>query len=96
MDSQSDVHYYVKRNCFWALLSFLNLAHVLNCTISVTSVLILSTRLSLGFQSGLFPEAFLDRISFVFLISPVHGTHYTHLMLLDLINLVVFDEEDAL
>jgi len=43
-------------------------------------------------MSGLFPPEFLTKIVYPFLILPVHATCSTHLILLDLIILVTYDE----
>jgi len=42
--------------------------------------------------SGLFPSGFLTKILYAFLISPMHMTCSTHLILLDLITLMIFGE----
>jgi hypothetical protein len=53
----------------------------------------LSTHLSLGLLSGLLHSAFLTKILYAFLFSPIHVTFPAHLMLLDLVILIIFGEE---
>jgi hypothetical protein len=56
-------------------------------------ILILSTRLSLGLPSGLFPPGFSTNNLHAFLFSPIRATCKTHLVLLDLIILIILGEE---
>jgi hypothetical protein len=50
-------------------------------------------QLCLGLLSGLFPSGFQIKISYTFLISPMHTTCPTHLTLLQLNTLIIFGEE---
>jgi len=51
--------------------------------ISLRFILILPFHLHLGLPIGLFPSGFLTKILYTFLISPMHATCPTHLILLD-------------
>ena len=53
---------------------------------SWTYILILSSHLSLGLQSGLFPSRFPTNTLYTPLLSPIRSTCVAHLILLDLIN----------
>jgi hypothetical protein len=53
----------------------------------------LSTHLSLGLPSGLFPSGFLTNILYTFHFSPIHATRPAHLILLDLIIIIIRGEE---
>ena len=56
--------------------------------------LILSSHLCLGIQSRLFPLGFPTKPLYAPLLSPVHATYPTHLINLDLINRLIFVDED--
>ena len=57
------------------------------------SILILSSHLCLGLPSDLFPTGFLNKTLYKPLLSPVCATCPAHLILLDLITQIIFDEE---
>ena len=57
------------------------------------SILILSSHLCLGLPSGLFPSGFPNKTPYKPLLSPICATCPTHLILLDLITQIIFDEE---
>jgi hypothetical protein len=61
--------------------------------ISQRFILILSSHLCLGLLSGLFPLGFLTRILYTFLISAMHTSCFSHLILLHLITLIIFTEK---
>ena len=56
------------------------------------SIVILSSHLYLGLQSGLFPSGFPTKILYAPLLSPIHATCSTHLILLDLVTRTIFGE----
>jgi hypothetical protein len=64
--------------------------------ISVRSILILSSYLHLSLPSLPFPSGFSTRTLYPFHISPIRATFPTHLILLDLITLMIFDEANKL
>ena len=57
------------------------------------SILILSSHLCPGLPSGLFPSGFPTRTLYTPLISPIHVTCPSHLILLDLITQTISGEE---
>ena len=57
------------------------------------SILILSTHLSLGLPSGLFPSGFLNKTLYTPLSSPIHATCPAHLILLDFFTRTILGEE---
>ena len=57
------------------------------------SILILSSHLCLSLPSGLFPSGFPIKALFVPPLSPICATCPAHLILLDLITWIIFDEE---
>ena len=57
------------------------------------SILILSSHLSLGLPSGLFPSGFLTKILYTTLLSPIGATCPAHLILLDFITRRILGEE---
>ena len=58
-----------------------------------SAVLILSSHLSLGLPSGLFPSGFPIKTQYAYLLSPIRATCPAHLILLDLITRKIFGEE---
>jgi hypothetical protein len=60
---------------------------------SLRSILILSSHLSLGLPSSLFPSGFQTKILYAFIVSPMRTTRLAHLILLDLIILIIFVED---
>ena len=61
--------------------------------ISWRSILILSSHLSLGLPSGLFPSCFPTQTLYTALLSPIHATCLAHLTLLDLTIWKIFGEQ---
>jgi len=59
-------------------------------------ILKLSSHLRLGLASCLFPPSFPTKIFYEFLVSILRATCPTHLIFLDFITLLVFDEEYGL
>ena len=57
------------------------------------SILILSTHLSLGLPSGLFPSGFPTKTLYTPLSSPIRATCPAHLILLDFITHTILGEE---
>jgi len=57
------------------------------------SILILSSHLCLGLPSGLIPSGFPTKTLYMPLISPIHATCPTHLILLDFITRTTVGEE---
>ena len=55
--------------------------------------LILASHLCLGLPSGLFPWGFPTKTPYTPLLSPIHNTCPTHLILLDLITGIILGEE---
>jgi len=64
--------------------------------ISIKPIIILSSHLSLGLPSYLFPSGFPTKTVYAFLVSPVLGTLPAHLTLLELITLIIFCEAEKL
>jgi hypothetical protein len=60
--------------------------------ISITSILILSSRLLVGLLCGLFASGFPNKILYAFLISPMLATCAVHIILLYLNTLIIFGE----
>jgi hypothetical protein len=56
------------------------------------SILILSSHLRLGLPSCLCPSGISSKIVYAFLIFLIHATCPAHLILLDLITVIIFDE----
>jgi hypothetical protein len=56
-------------------------------------ILILSSHLLLGPQGGIFSSGFPAKILCAFHTSYLRTTHSTHLILLELMTLITFDEE---
>ena len=56
------------------------------------SILILSSQ-RLGLPSGLFPSGFPTKILYTWLLSPIHATCPSHLIILDLITRITFSEQ---
>jgi len=65
----------------WVLLS-----------ISPRSIIIIFSHLHPGLLSGLFPSDFLTKTFYAFLMSPMRAICPIHLILLDLIIRMIFDE----
>jgi len=57
------------------------------------SILILSSHLSLGLRSGLFPSGFPTKTLYTPLLSPIHSTCPAQPILLDLITQIIFGEQ---
>jgi len=57
------------------------------------SILILSSHLSLGLPSGLFPSGFPTKTLYMTLLSPICATCPTHLILLDCITRTILGEQ---
>jgi glucan phosphoethanolaminetransferase (alkaline phosphatase superfamily) len=72
------------------ILSWMNLAHSTQRCISNT--ILISSHLRLGHPSGLFPSGFPTQTLSAFLFSPKRSSLPTHLIPLDLIILIIFDE----
>jgi hypothetical protein len=64
--------------------------------VSLRSSLMLSSHLRLGLSSGILPSGIPTKTLQTPLPSPMHATSPAHLILLDLINLTIFDEECGL
>jgi len=60
--------------------------------VSLTSVLLISSHLSRGVPSGVFPSGFCTKTLYAFLISTVRVIWPAHLILLDLITLTISDK----
>jgi hypothetical protein len=56
----------------------------------------LSTHLRLGLPCGIFPSGFPNNIIYAFHNSPFRATYPAHLILLELIILIMFGEENKL
>jgi hypothetical protein len=79
--------YVLTRARTWSLiLSYMNPVYTLK------SGLILSSNLSLDLPNGHLPVGFPTRILYAYLISPLCVTCPAHLIILDLITLIIFDE----
>jgi hypothetical protein len=61
--------------------------------LSLRYILILYTHLRLGLPSGLFPSGFPTNILFAFLVFSIRATCPAHLIFLDLIILIMFEED---
>jgi len=57
------------------------------------SILILSSHLSVGLTSGLFPSGFHTKTLYTTLLSPIRATCPAHFIILDLITQIIFGEE---
>jgi len=74
------------------ILSQLDPVHTPHPT-SWRSILILSSHLSLGLPSGLFPSGFPTKTLYMPLLSPIRSTCHTHLILLDCIIWTILGEQ---
>jgi hypothetical protein len=61
--------------------------------ISLRAALILFSHLLLRLPNGLFPSGFPTKILYALLISPVRAACPTHLIFLQLINLIILDDK---
>jgi hypothetical protein len=80
----------------WSLSWARSIQSIPSHPVYLRSILILSTHLRLRLPSGLFPPRFLTNILYAFLFSPIRATCPAHLILLDLLNLIMFGEENKL
>ena len=62
-------------------------------TVSLRSILLYPLYLSLGFPSSLFPWDFTANTLYASLFSTMHATWSTHLIVLDMIYLLIYDNE---
>jgi hypothetical protein len=87
------VYYHIyKRPPPVPILSQLNPVHAPHLT-SWRSILILSSHLCLGLPGGLLHLGLPTKILYAPLLSSLHATCHTHLILLDLITQIIFGDE---
>jgi hypothetical protein len=80
------------RACHWSLIWASCIQSTISHPTSLWSILVLSYHLHLCLPSGLLHSGFTTKILYAFLISPMHATYLAHLILLQLIALIIFDE----
>jgi hypothetical protein len=89
-------HYRVHKSSHSSLSSARSIQSISFYPTSLRSILILSTHLRLGLPSGLFTSGFPTNIIYAFLFSHIRPTWTVHLILLYLIILITFGEEQML
>jgi hypothetical protein len=86
------VHYHVHRSpSLVSILSHMNPVHTVPSYLR--SIVIVTSYLPLGLPSGLFRSGFPANILYAFLFAPICATCPSHLILLDCIILIIFDED---
>jgi hypothetical protein len=84
------------RALHWSLYWARSIQSIPPHSIPLRAILLLSAHLRLYPPSGLFPFGFPSNILHAFLFSPIQATCPSHLIILDLVILIIFGEENKL